>query len=235
MAQPAYKRIQHYILSQIDSDKLKPGEQIPTEMALATQFSVSRMTVNKAIVELSQQHILTRIAGKGTFVTQQQAELSLTEITDFAEEIQLRGQQYRTHVLTQEWRTITGEIASQLSMADGETAGYCEILHIENNTPLIWESRYVNPLHVPGFMHQDFSTITPTAYLLKHSPLTEMEHTVEAINVNNKLAEKLHITPQIPCLQITRRTWSDGILISYTQLVSAGSRYQLRSRYQTQR
>lgn len=233
MSIPAYKRIQSYILNDIDSGVLSPGSQIPTEMALAEQFDVSRMTVNKAIVGLSNRQILTRIAGKGTFVTKKKAELPLMQIVDFAEEIQLRGKIHHAEVIIHQWQSVFDEQALRLGMADGTQAGYCEVLHFEDATPLLLESRFVNPAHVPEFMAQDFSKITPTAYLLKHFPLTEIEHTIEAISGDVGATELLALAPDSPCLQITRRTWYKDILISFVQFTAAGSRYKMRSRYQT--
>ncbi len=51
---PAYQRIKNAILDNIHSGKWQAGEAISTEMALAEEFGVSRMTVNRALKELSE-------------------------------------------------------------------------------------------------------------------------------------------------------------------------------------
>lgn len=232
MTQPAYKHIQDYILNKIEDKTYRSGEQIPTEMALAEQFSVSRMTVNKAIVELSQRKVLTRIAGKGTFVTKKTAELPLLQVMDLAEEVKLRGATHQAKVLEHREQVIYGETAIKLGVASGSVAGYCEILHFEDDTPLLWERRYVNIAHLTDFMIQDFQVITPTRYLLDSYPLTEIEHTVEATACPTEAAALLELSLNSPCLQIVRRTWSADILVSHALLVSSGSRYKMHSRSQ---
>ncbi|NEN75974.1 UTRA domain-containing protein [Pelistega sp. NLN82] len=228
---PLYKQIQEYIMQQITSNAWKAGEKIPTEIDIAVQFKVSRMTVNKAISLLSEQGILFRVAGKGTFVKHHQAEMPLTTIVDLSQEIQQRGSTYSSKVLAQKQLIPAEDIAWHLGVKTGTKVSYVEILHLENNFPTMLERRYVNPLHAPDFITQDFQKITPTAYLLKHFPLSEIEQYIEAINALPEWESILNIPPQTACLQMFRRTWSNNILISYTCLVAVGSRYKLHSRY----
>ena len=49
--------------------QLVTGEQLPTENTLVDMFSVSRSTVRKAIEKLVEEGLLSRRAGKGTFVS----------------------------------------------------------------------------------------------------------------------------------------------------------------------
>ena len=68
MSQFGYQKIADAIMEKISSGTLKKGDQIPTEMELCRQFGVSRITVQKAMKHLSEQHVIHRISGKGTFV-----------------------------------------------------------------------------------------------------------------------------------------------------------------------
>lgn len=65
---PNYMQIQDYILYKIESGEYPVGSKIPSEVELAEMFSVSRITANKAIKELSIMGILERTRGRGTFV-----------------------------------------------------------------------------------------------------------------------------------------------------------------------
>ena len=68
---PAFKRIKAHVLSQIQAGIWKEGDAIPSEQALAREFGVARMTANRALRELSDDRILVRVQGSGTFVAQQ--------------------------------------------------------------------------------------------------------------------------------------------------------------------
>ena len=63
-----YQQVEQYIKDLI-KDELEQGDQIPTEYELAKKFGVSRVTVNKALTNLSNQGLITRTAGKGSFVS----------------------------------------------------------------------------------------------------------------------------------------------------------------------
>lgn len=65
---PLYQKIQQYILEQIRTSGLQPGERIPTEKELMEQFNVSKITVVKALSGLADEKIIDRVPGKGSFV-----------------------------------------------------------------------------------------------------------------------------------------------------------------------
>jgi LacI family transcriptional regulator len=65
---PFYEQIKSSLRQQIDRGVLKPDAIIPDERSLAVQLGISRMTVRRAIMELTKEGLLHRIRGKGTFV-----------------------------------------------------------------------------------------------------------------------------------------------------------------------
>ena len=64
-AEQVAQRIKDYILE----EKLKSGDKLPTETALAREMGVARSTVREAIKRLESQNILTVRHGAGSFVT----------------------------------------------------------------------------------------------------------------------------------------------------------------------
>ncbi|WP_311080799.1 GntR family transcriptional regulator [Paenibacillus polymyxa] len=68
---PKYQVILEDIKSNILSGAYSVGEQIPTELALQDKYKVSRQTVRKAILELSNEGFLRSEKGSGTYVSNQ--------------------------------------------------------------------------------------------------------------------------------------------------------------------
>lgn len=68
---PKYQVILEDIKSNILSGAYSVGEQIPTEFALQDKYKVSRQTVRKAILELSNEGFLRSEKGSGTYVSNQ--------------------------------------------------------------------------------------------------------------------------------------------------------------------
>lgn len=226
---PRYQQIKSYILDGIERQKYTSGSRIPTENQLAEQFGVSRMTVNKAIRDLVHEQRLVRFPGLGTFVADAKAESPLAEIRNIAEEVRLRGHHYSCNVIKLEATAANETVAMQMGMPIGTRVYHSVIVHKENDLPIQLEDRFVAANLVPGYIDQDFTLATPNEYLSKTCPISSIEHIVEAVLPDNRAQELLEIDNGTPCIQVGRRTWSDGRLISYACLTHPGPRYKLRS------
>ncbi|MGG3505352.1 GntR family transcriptional regulator [Paenibacillus sp. FSL W8-0187] len=75
---PLYQRVQEYIRNLITSKVLKVGDRIPTEKELMERFGVSKITVVNALAGLVNERIITRVPGKGTFVSEPEYEMPET-------------------------------------------------------------------------------------------------------------------------------------------------------------
>lgn len=62
----------------------KADERLPSEAELAIQYQLSRSTIREAVSALVQEGLLTRVHGKGTFVTQTGPEAEAVEHRTFA-------------------------------------------------------------------------------------------------------------------------------------------------------
>lgn len=72
-SRPLYKQLKEYIRTWIESNRLQPGDKIPTERELARLLGVSRLTVRKALEELVDEGLLYRVQGSGTYVAEEEA------------------------------------------------------------------------------------------------------------------------------------------------------------------
>ena len=71
-----YERICNHVLEQLRRGALRPGDRVPSEMELAAQFEVSRITSKRALEVLREAGLVERIRGKGTFVVRRLPDLS---------------------------------------------------------------------------------------------------------------------------------------------------------------
>lgn len=224
---PRYIQIREFINEKISNNVWSVGSKIPTEIELTKQFGVSRMTVNKAIRDLVTAGLLKRTARVGTFVCQNKMVSPLTDIRNIADEIRTRGKQYKSKVITQSSLHADHQIAIRLGVPIDTLIYFSEIVHLEDDSPLQMEVRWVNPEYAPDYIKQDFTLSTPNEYLTKNCPLSSIEHTVEAIMVNKRIQEYLHLSNHQPCLLLNRRTWSEQNLISVALLYHPADKYKL--------
>ena len=68
---PLHVIISEKLRRQIDSGLFQPGEQLPSEHQLMSEFAVSRITVRRAIANLTHQGLVSSHRGKGVFVKEQ--------------------------------------------------------------------------------------------------------------------------------------------------------------------
>ena len=70
---PKYQQVFENLSREILSGKYKPGQKFPSEAALVQQFRTSRITIGRALRDLTQRGLVERIAGSGTYVRQAHA------------------------------------------------------------------------------------------------------------------------------------------------------------------
>ncbi|MEQ3512528.1 histidine utilization repressor [Pseudoalteromonas sp. BZB3] len=225
--EPKFALIKQHITDQISAGIWKEDQRVPSENELAEQFSVSRMTARRALSELTDSGVLTRSQGLGTFVASLKSQSSMLEIKNIADEVKERNGEYSAEVIALEEIAAMAPIAIALGVDIDSKVYRSVIVHHENGLALQAEERFVTPALAPDYLAQDFTIVTPHEYLSAVAPLTEAKHTIEAIMPNQDVCQWLGLYNEEPCLQMIRRTWSTNGIVSFTRLISPGSKYRL--------
>ncbi len=231
--EPLYQQIKKTIQQHIASGEWLAGQKLPSENELVAVLEVSRMTINRALSELTQEGLIKRVHGLGSFVAERPRHASLIELQDIALEVAEDGKQHRSLILQQATIMADAHVSAQLELPVGSLVFHLSAVHYQDDLPIQLESRYVNPAAMPNFMEQDFNRITATAYLLEQFKPDEMEHRVSAMMPDPQTCELLAMQCGQPCLQLTRRTWRQQQVVTYVTLTYPGDRYELGARYAT--
>jgi GntR family histidine utilization transcriptional repressor len=224
---PIFQRIKDYLLAEIAAGRWKEGELVPSEQALVRQFGVSRMTVNRAVRELTAEQVLTRRQGAGTFVAPKKYQATLVEIRNIADEISSRGHSHRSNPKLLEQAGASEELAAQFALAPGAALFHSVIVHLEDEVPIQVEDRWVNPASAPAYLQQDFSSITPNEHLMKAAPLAGASYRIEALPAPREVAAMLALPAGACCLVLTRTTTSGGLVASVATMWHPGHLCQL--------
>jgi GntR family histidine utilization transcriptional repressor len=226
-----YLAVKEHIRGKIQSGAWKIGDRITSEHELVAELGVSRMTVHRGLRELAAEGLLQRVAGVGTFVADGKAESNLLQVVNIAEEIRARGHVHTFTLLSAARQSAPLDAAAALGLATGDSVFHVVGIHLEDGVPMQLEDRYVNPKAAPAFLEQDFAQILPGEYLLRTVPLDDVEHGVDATAATLDEAERLGLSPGLPCLVLTRRTWSRGLCVTFVRCIHPGSRYRLGTRF----
>lgn len=228
---PLNKKIKDFICQRIEDRIWQEGDRIPSEAKLCKQFGVSRMTVNRAVRELTELGVLRRVQGSGTFVSPRTASAPLFEIQSIKAEIEMRGQKHSCRVLDLATCEVDEETAASTGLPLRHTLFYLEAVHHANATAIQLEKRFVNPRFAPQFIQQDFGQTTASDYLIAQVPYTDVEHSVSAIAADAEIAAALSIKAHTPCLRLSRRTLSGEDLITKVDLIHPGNLFKLDGRF----
>jgi len=225
-ATPIFQRIKDYLVAEIAAGRWKEGDVVPSEQALVRQFGVSRMTVNRAVRELTAEQVLTRRQGSGTFVAPKKYQATLVEIKSIADEIRARGHVHasRLHLLAEE--RASEALARQFELDAGCALFHSVIVHFENGTPIQVEDRWVNPASAPAYLQQDYAVITPNEHLMLAAPLQGATYSIEALAPPKEVAQMLAIDARASCLVLKRKTTSGGAVASVVTMWHPGELYQ---------
>jgi len=213
-------------MSEIAAGRWKEGDVVPSEQALVRQFGVSRMTVNRAVRELTAEQVLTRRQGSGTFVAPQKYQATLVEIRSIADEVRARGHRHHSRLDLLEQVRATELLALQFAIPSGAPLFHSVIVHFENDVPIQVEDRWVSPACAPDYMAQDFAAITPNEHLMKAAPLQSATYSIEALPAPRDIADMLAIEPRQCCLVLKRRTRAFGQVASVVTMWHPGQLYQ---------
>ena len=147
-----YVEIENHIKSKITSGEFPIGGQIPTEKQLALQFHTSRMTANKAIVQLVNDKYIERIAGKGSFVINLHVTKHISTPNSFTKDMESIGLVAGSKLL--DFRLIRArevpEVAKALELENDDSIYYFVRLRTGNDTPIAISYTYVNAKIVPA-------------------------------------------------------------------------------------
>lgn len=226
MNAPAFQKIKDYLLREIQLGRWKEGDLIPSEIVLAQQFAVSRMTVNRAVKELTSEQVLQRIQGSGTYVAQQKYQATLVEIKSIADEIRARGHQHHSQLHQLHSCVANDKLALEFGLNPGQILFHSVIVHFENQIAIQVEDRWVNPELAPEYLKQDFNKLTPNEYLVVVAPLQGVDYAIEAVLPTKAIADMLNINSKDACLVLHRKTRSLGKVATIATMWHPGSRYQ---------
>ena len=229
---PAYEQVKAFIKGHISAGRWRPGDPVPSETVLMQQFGISRMTVHRALRELSAEGLVVRVRGSGTRVAELHRISSTLRIRDIIEEVRERGHVHSARALLASAQKASLGVAHSLGLRVGARIFHSVLVHMENGVPIQFEDRYVNPAAAPQYLETDLTQISPTRHLLLHAPLTEASYAIEACLPSATEARELGIKRSEPCLVMLRRTVSGANVASVARLVYPGSRYSFAGSFQ---
>src|ERR1700730_17442911 len=147
-----FEQVKAYIRGTIESGVWQPGDRIPSEVNLVASLGVSRMTVNRALRELTGEGLLTRLSGVGTFVAESKPQSTLLMIAHIGDEIRSRGHEYTYETLLMQRETAPVVVCNAPQVVPGPSVFHVICVHRENGFAVQLQKRYVKPAAAPALI-----------------------------------------------------------------------------------
>ena len=148
-----YKKIEDYIRNKINSKELKPGDQVDKDNIIIKKFNVSKLTVDKALINLAEEGYLIRIKGKGTFVKKRSWSDNAVDrrFHSLSEEIMKQGKVPGARLI--EYRAISAsdapKIANIFNLSDSDLIHYFIRVRTADGIPVALSYSYISAKQVP--------------------------------------------------------------------------------------
>ena len=147
-----YQIIEDYIIEKIKSGELKPGDQIETEKQLSERFNIGHITINKGLNNLVNRNIITRTAGKGSFVKQPMVTKSYRSAASFTEDMAGLGMKAGSTLL--EYKIIMAkdepDVMEALELQPTDLVHYFSRIRTADDKPIALQYTYISANIIPA-------------------------------------------------------------------------------------
>ncbi len=134
---PRYYEIEQALRARIAD--LRPDDPLPSDAMLCDEFGVSRMTARNAVQRLTQEGLVYRVPGRGTFVAEPPVHRQAGSLLSFTEEMRRRGKTPSSRLLAREIREPRPAEASRLQLQPGEAVIAVRRLRVADGEPVALE------------------------------------------------------------------------------------------------
>jgi GntR family transcriptional regulator len=204
---PLYHQVYLVLRQRLLDGTYPQGEPLPGEIDLTRAFSVSRITVRRALQELADEGLVARHAGRGTFPTEgveRQATIS-GNLSGLLENLLFMGLKTQVQLLDLQYGPPPAHIAARFA-ADGTLEVQRAVrVRSSDGIPFSYLTTYVPAAIGRTFTAGELSS-QPLLALLERAGIqvTSAEQTVAAAAADTAVADALGVPPGTALLKIVR-------------------------------
>ena len=220
---PLYQQLQRGLRQAIEMKLLGPDDALPPERDMAEDFSVSRITVRKALDGLVSEGLLTRKQGSGTFVAGR-VEKNFSKLTSFSEDMIARGRTPHSVWLKKSKGTVTPEESLTMGLSPGTPVYRFNRLRFADDAPMALEFCTVQAFCLPSIEAVE-SSLYVALENAGNRPTRALQR-LRAVLFNAEQAELLGAKEGDAGLLVERRGFlRDGRAVEFSQSYYRGDTY----------
>ncbi|HEV2511952.1 GntR family transcriptional regulator [Bosea sp. (in: a-proteobacteria)] len=229
---PLYHRVYVMLLQKIMDGSYPQGSPIPSEDDLAETFSVSRVTIRKAMERLEREGRVLRQRGRGTFPLTPANEAGESASQLLNNQISL-ARKTKIVLLAYDFVRPSPLLAQTFDIADGTELLRIERVRGDERSPISHTLCYLPADLAPLVPRTAISSLPVSATLAAAGvKLARFEERITAVLADSDVAPHLDVAIGTPLVAMTRHVRDeDGRLIELLQALYRPDRYEYRVQY----
>jgi len=232
---PLYAQLEEILRAAIHNREWEPNHAIPSEIEMSRMYDISRMTVRAVVTQLVNEGLLTRVQGKGTFVTERKIPTKSLAYMGIREQLESMGYKTETKLIRFELREANARYANILGITIGDPIHDIVRVRSVDGCPISLHQSYIPRAVGPTLTEENLESeqlcvILQRQFGLKASIILE---TLESVSANEREAKLLEVDRNFPLLLLEDicKT-AAGRIFEYTKVHFRGDKIKLHFEYE---
>ncbi len=223
---PLYIQVADALRQRILDGEFAANDLLPSESEMVRSFDVSRVTVRQAIALLSEEGLLGKAQGKGSFVKALVVEQNFLGLLEFRRDLRRQGHEPTAEILSYERIVPSAAIRLMFGLGERDEVHAIERLKRSDGRPIMLDRLYL-PCHLlPELDQLELRTMWFADLLISHGlKLVRARKIVQPVVVGNAEAKILDVRPSSIGLLVDRTIWQsteDEVPVLLTRSVISG-------------
>lgn len=215
----SWLQVRGVIMSRIAEGIYPPGELIPTEIELASEFGCARATVNRALAALADRGVLDRRRRIGTRVAPNLIHPGACQrVPRMRDMVEAEGRRFRFQFLGVSGRAPPPDVCERMFCSDPAALVETCTLFYSDERLICAERRWHDSRALPELLPALGEETTANDWVSGNAPVTGIEQRISAHLAGSiDAAEMLGCPPEAAVLQYETCLWTAGAPVSLSR------------------
>jgi len=216
---PLHQHISDWIKLEIREKRLQIDDKIPSENELAQQFSVSRLTVRRALQTLEQENLIFRSQGLGAFIKAPISRKRMVNLNSFNEDLSQAGITPSNEVVFEGLVLPPPHIGNLLGVEDQKKVYKIDRVRYGSARPFAFDKTWIPAFYGQLIVDSDLSKRSIFDLLEKEYDIAIEKgcQRFDAAIADEELASHLDVPINTPLLVIKRLIYTTAGKVVYYQ------------------
>lgn len=229
---PLYQQVKEDIKTAIEQGRYKAKEKIPSEPELSAEYSVSRITLRRAVEELCNEGYLIKRQGQGTFVSTPRIHRKMAggnRMESFTKTCQNYGMRAGAKLLSRQIVPVRQEEQEFFGLGPDDLLIYIERLRTADGLPIFLENQFFPYQEFKRLMEENLNDVSLFEVIEKitgRKPVDSTRRTLEIARASVEQAQKMGVPLGEPLMYL-----NSYFIDQEAKPLCIGRQYYIGSRY----